>query len=229
MEIRAGEGKPFVPKPEISEARVKRFIRSLPPEGIILHGALTTDIPGVEKMGLSSLGRNAHLYPNSNRFTERLAGILLGEQNNNYVFYFFLKINEKPSFDEYSPKETRKIINALRLSINECIYYGDEPPGSPASIVLAKKPSHGLLFGGDHRSSMISRVQGGLPIGASRLTIPSRDIITILSPSKDIKSSRKERVDDLLKEVIDGVINWKNNSASHVANPVQRVVSRFLK
>lgn len=218
------------PNPEISEVKARLFVQSLPTEGIILHGASTEDIPGVKKLGLSPLGRNAHLYPKTGRNMERLASVISGSDNSNFVFYFFLKINDKPSLDEYSPKETKKIISALRLSINETILYGDDRHGNnkPAAIILAKKPSTGLLLGGDHRPSMISRIEGGLPIGGSRLTIPNKDIIAILTSDSNL-TSKKERVEDLLGKVVDAVIDWKNNNVRPAGNPLQRVVAKFVK
>lgn len=218
------------PNLEISDAKARLFIQSLPSEGIMLHGASTEDIPDVKKLGLSPLGRNAHLYPKPGRSMERLSSVIAGKDSGNFVFYFFLKVNDNPSFDEYSPNETKKIINALRLSINETVFYGDDRHGNnmPAALILGKKPSNGLLFGGDHRPSTISRVKGALPIGASRLTIPNKDIITILTSGNSMVR-RKERVEDLLGKVVNAVIEWKNFKAQPAGNPLRKIATKFLK
>lgn len=229
-EFGAGEGKRSSPNLEISEARARLFIQSLPQKGIVLHGLRTANAPGVREKGLSPLGNNAHLYPKPGRNIERLAN-LMGRENR--LFYFFLKVNDKPSSDEYRPSEVKKIVSSLRISINECLSYAEEsglnPDRLPGSIVLAKKPSPGLLLGGDHVPSYISRVKGALPIGESRLTIRSKDILGILTSSQNRKLLRSERADDLLRRVMDEVIDWRNNRVKSAGNPLQKVVSKFVK
>lgn len=120
---------------------------------------------------------------NSNKIDSIKAKGLTPSQGD--VFYFSLRVSNNPSQDEYSPDDTKRIMAHLKGAISECLGYAIDSEAMP-SIVIAKHPSK-------HKPSMVSRVEGVLPINISK-SIKVKDILIIVSLTDEEVSQARERL-----------------------------------